>query len=204
MTVPSEADRLESLWAGDFGSAYLTRNLEVGDARAPFWAGVLERFPARRVLEVGCTQGDNLRHLTPHLPAHDVWGVDINADALARLPERAPGVNGVWGVGRALPFRDGWFDLTFTVCLLIHQPDDTLPLVMAELVRSSRRWVLCGEYHADERTEVHYRGHDGVLIKRDYGRLYAELFPELTLVEDGYLEADQGFDRVTYQVFEKR
>lgn len=197
------ATRVEALWASGFGDDYLVRNADVGAPRAGFWDAFMDRYPARRALEVGCTQGDNLVHLTRHTHAEDVWGLDINTTVLDALRRNAPGVNAVWGSARSLPFRDGWFDLTFTVGLLIHQPDEILPLVMSELVRTSRRWVMCGEYHADQPTEIVYRGHEGILFKRDYGRLYAELFPELTLVEEGFLTKEDGFDRVTYHVFEK-
>jgi hypothetical protein len=74
---------------------------------------------------------------------------------------------------------------------------------MSEIVRCSRRYVLCGEYYAAETTEVPYRGQEGALFKRDYGRIYAELFPELRLRKQAYLEADEGFDDVTCWVFEK-
>ena len=116
---------------------------------------------------------------------------------------RRPGVNANWGTAKSLPYRDGWFDMVFTVGLLIPQPDDVLPLVMGEIVRTSRRWVLCGEYHADDRTTVPYHGHDDVLSKRDYGKLYADLFPELTLVEERYVTKDEGFDRVAFNLFQK-
>jgi pseudaminic acid biosynthesis-associated methylase len=203
-TAPeSSTARLEALWAGGFGDAYLERNAHAAEGRAPFWDGFMERYPSRRVLEIGCTQGDNLLHIARHVPTQDIWGVDVNQEVLASLHRHVPGVNGVWGVARSLPFRDAWFDLVFTVGLLIHQPDESLPLVMGEIVRTSRRWVLCGEYHSDEPTEVHYRGHDGVLFKRDYGKLYTDLFPELTLVEERYLTKDDGFDRVTFHLFEK-
>ncbi len=75
--------------------------------------------------------------------------------------------------------------LAFTTGVLIHQPESTLPLVMAELVRVSRRYVLCGEYFAPETVEVPYRGVSGALFKRDYGGLYRELFPELRLIDEG-------------------
>ena len=45
---------------------------------------------------------------------------------------------------------------------------------------------------------------EGVLVKRDYGRIYQDLFPDLVLREEGFLTMEEhGFDRVTYQVFEK-
>ena len=204
MTDQPDATDLEDLWAGDFGAQWVDRNGKDFAARAGFWSGLLDRFPTRRVLEVGAAHGENLRHLARHLTPHDLWGLDINRAALDAMATVAPGTNAAWGLARELPFRDGFFDLTFTVGLLIHQPDATLPLVMSELVRTSRRWILCGEYHADERTDVHYRGHEGVLVKRDYGRLYQDLFPDLVLREEGFLTMEEhGFDRVTYQVFER-
>ncbi|MGQ0430943.1 MAG: pseudaminic acid biosynthesis-associated methylase [Microthrixaceae bacterium] len=200
----SEADALEELWAGDFGDGWVKRNGRAFDARAAFWADLVGRYPAERVLEVGAAHGENLRHLSNLIEPHHLWGLDINRSSLDAMPKVAPGINPCWGQARSLPFRDGFFDLVFTVGLLIHQPDSTLPIVMSEIVRCSRRFVLCGEYHADERTDVHYRDQDGVLIKRDYGGLYLELFPELELREEGFLTMEEhGFDRVTYQLFER-
>lgn len=201
---PSEATTLEELWAGNFGAAWVDRNGIDFPARAAFWRGISERFPFTKVLEVGAAHGENLRHLSAVTEPHHLWGADLNREALDAIPKVAPGANPAWAVARELPFRDRYFDLTFTVGLLIHQPDSTLPIVMNELVRCSKRWILCGEYHADERTDIRYRGEHGVLVKRDYGRLYAELFPELTLREEGFLTMEEhGFDRVTYQVFER-
>jgi hypothetical protein len=114
-----------------------------------------------------------------------------------------PGVSALLCPARDLPFRDHWFDLVFTMGVLIHQPESTLPLVMSEIVRCSRRFVLCGEYYAEQTTEVPYRGQEGALFKRDYGRLYRELFPELKLVRQQFLGRDEGWDDVTVWLFEK-
>ena len=64
--------------------------------------------------------------------------------------------------------------------------------MMREIVRCSRRYVLCGEYYADELTEVPYRGQEGALFKQDFGALYQRLFPELQLVADGFLSPRRG------------
>jgi hypothetical protein len=114
-----------------------------------------------------------------------------------------PDLNSLWSPARELPFRDRWFDLVFTMGVLIHQPETTLPLVMAEIVRCSRRYILCGEYFAERTTEVAYRGQSGALFKRDYGGRYKELFPELHLIREGFLGRDMGWDDVTYWIFEK-
>jgi hypothetical protein len=104
-----------------------------------------------------------------------------------------------------LPFEDRNFELVFTTGVLIHLPEDALPGAMAEIVRCSSRYVLCGEYYADEPVQVPYRGHTGALFKRDYGRLYCESFDQLRLLDSGFLPRDSGgWDDVTWWLFERR
>jgi len=190
----SEAGRLEQLWQGDFGSAYTERNASAGGTRSEFWRAVLDELRPRRVLEVGCNVGANLAHISGPVPPRDVWGVDLNEPALEGLRARLPGINASWSTARALPFRDGWFDLVFTVAVLIHQPEETLALAMSELVRCSRRHVLCIEYTAAANEEVAYRGQKGAFFKRPYGVQMGRLFPELRLVREGSVSRSDGFD----------
>jgi len=198
-----EAIRLEKMWSGEFGDAYVERNRVAGNVREPFWQKVLTEFSAQTVLEVGCNIGANLRWIAALRPPQQVYGVDINLKALNELRRTLPDVNAMWSPGRELPFRDRWFDLVFTMGVLIHQPETTLPLVMAEIVRCSRRYVLCGEYFAEQTIEVPYRNQSGALFKRNYGRIYQELFPELRLIQQGFLGRDEGWDDVTHWLFEK-
>jgi pseudaminic acid biosynthesis-associated methylase len=198
-----EAKRLEALWGGDFGNEYVERNIAASAPRAPFWNELLDGIQVSRALEVGCNVGANLTWLAKRLPEDGVFGIDINRKALAHLRTVVPNVNALYSPARTLPFRDGFFDLTFTMGVLIHQPPDTLPLVMSEIVRCSRRYVLCGEYFSDEPTEVAYRGQPGSLFKRDFGAYYQQLFPELRPIKRGFLGKDQGWDDVTYVLFEK-
>lgn len=199
----SEAARLEHLWAEGFGDEYVQRNIAAGEGRDAFWSLLIQQHPVNSVLEIGCNVGANLRWLDGLLPSHEVWGIDINETALETIRKRLPGINAVWSPARELPFRDKTFDLVFTAGVLIHQPESTLPLVMAEAVRCSRNYVLAIEYYADETTEVAYRGHEGALFKRNYGRLYGELFPDLDPVADGALGADEGWDDVRWWLFRR-
>lgn len=198
-----ETARLEELWAGEFGDAYVERNADVDQRRAAFWSDLLTDLPVRSVLEVGCGQGGNLLPLSGILEPNEVWGIDLNRAALARARANAPGVNVVSGRARRLPFRDAFVDLVFTVGVLIHQPESVLPIVLSEIVRCSGRFVLWGEYHASTTEEVAYRGESGALYRRDYGAIYGELFPELVVRRDGFLGPEDGFDRVTWQLLEK-
>ncbi|MBI4396952.1 MAG: methyltransferase domain-containing protein [Elusimicrobia bacterium] len=200
----SEAQRLEKLWSGRFGSDYVDRNLHAANSRRPFWFTLLSKYPVQSALEVGCNVGANLVWLERKLAARNVYGIDINEKALAVLKKDHPGMNVLWSPARDLPFRDGRFDLVFTMGVLIHQPPDLLPLVMQEIVRCSRRYVLCGEYFAETPTEIPYRGQQGALFKRDFGALYKKLFPELRLLGKGFLSRRRGWDDVTTWMFEKK
>lgn len=200
----AEAARLEELWSGDFGDDYVDRNRTAYDKRATFWSGLLPDLKLERVLEVGCNLGGNLRFVVDHVDPRGVHGLDVNRKALATLRQEAPEINAQFGSARQLPYRDEWFDLVYTMGVLIHQPDSTLPLVMAEMVRCSRKYVLCGEYFGQANEAVPYRGHEGALFRRDYGGLFGELFPELELAKTGFLSKDEGWDDITWWLFAKR
>ncbi len=199
----AEASRLEHLWAGDFGDDYVDRNADAYAERGRFWASVIERTAPDSVLEVGCNLGGNLGWIVESVARADVHGIDVNEKAIIRLHERLPGVNAISSSGRDIPFRDRWFDLVFTMGVLIHQPESTLPLVMAEMARCSARYVLFGEYYAPTTQEVAYRGHDGALFRRDYGGIFQELQPDWRLQEQGFLSRDDGWDDITWWLFER-
>lgn len=199
----SEAIRLERLWGGEFGDQYVDRNRDFA-VRQAFWRDLLSSISCHRVLEVGCNIGGNLQWIAKSLPPEEVYGVDVNLKALRQLRDLVPDTNALWSAGRDLPFRDGWFDLVFSFGVLIHQPDDTLPLMMAEMVRTSRRYVLCGEYFASKTEEVSYRGETAALFRRDYGGMFQRLFPELALRQQGFLSKSEGWDDITWWLFDKR
>jgi pseudaminic acid biosynthesis-associated methylase len=203
----SERDTpLSELWAGSFGDDYAQRNAEADRGRRPFWQATIERLAPVSALEVGCNVGGNLLWLAEILGAENVAGVDVNERALAAARERVPGADLRLASALELPFADASFDLVFTTGVLIHQSSGDLPSVMSEIVRCSRRHVLCGEYFGDEETEVPYRGERGALFRRDYGGLYARAHPELRLVHEEFLTRgpQSSWDDVTVWVFEKQ
>jgi pseudaminic acid biosynthesis-associated methylase len=204
MSDSEPTPHLEALWAGDFGDQYVARHLDAGSGRRSFWREQLARLQVQSVLEVGCNVGANLTWLAELLGPSNVAGVDVNRKALELLRERIPGMDARLANGRKLPFEDASFDLVFTTGVLIHQDPGELPTVMAEVVRCARRYVLCGEYYAEQLTEVPYHGQQGALFKHDYGALYQRLFPQLQAVDHGFLSRKDGdWDDVTYWVFRK-
>jgi pseudaminic acid biosynthesis-associated methylase len=202
--MSDEVERLVALWSEEFGDAYVDRNRQAAAGREPFWRWLHEHHPFASVLEVGCNLGGNLHWLAQLIPPRRVFGVDVNARALREARAALPDVNVLFSPAHELPFRDGAFELTFTTTVLIHQAPDAVPGVMGEIVRCSSRYVLCGEYRADELVEVPYRGQRGALYKRDWGALYASLFPDLRLVHERFEPwTGEGWDDVTFWLFEK-
>jgi pseudaminic acid biosynthesis-associated methylase len=195
--------RLEQLWQGQFGREYTERNAGIREVRGRFWRALLEEFPAQSVLEVGCNAGLNLRWIARLVSPGPVAGVDLNGYAVRQLREAVPEARAAIATARQLPFRARSFDLVFTVGVLIHLEPATLPGVMAEIVRCARRYVLCGEYFAPTPTEVPYRGQTGALYKQDFGARYRELFPSLRLCRQARLAREEGFDDVTFWLFER-
>lgn len=200
--MTTEAERLESMWSGEFGNAYVQRNAQASVGRDAFFQMLFERIRPENVLEVGCNLGGNLRWIADHVAPRAVFGLDVNEQALTALRGSLPSVNAVWGSARDLPFRDQFFELVMTAGVLIHQPPESLDRVMSEMVRVSKRYVLAMEYFAENEEEVPYRGERGALFRRDYGRLFANAHP-LTLVTTGDLQKDQGWDDVRYWLFER-
>ena len=198
----SQARRLEDLWQGNFGDSYMRRNLHTSEHRGPFWNEIFRTFHVTSILEIGCNLGANLQWITSLIPPRNVFGIDINKNALSELHRNQPKINVVWCPARDLPFTDQRFDLVFTMGVLIHQPEESLPLVMSEIVRCAKRYILCAEYYSKNTKEVVYHGLSGALFKRNYVTIYKNLFPELTLVKQGFLSKKYGWDDVTYWVFE--
>lgn len=204
MTETPEANdprHVERLFAGEFGAAYTARNQAVDPRKPAFFLDLFRRHGAERVLECGSNVGLNLGDAIA--AGLDVWGIDIQRGAIQRAWAERGGGNFVVGSLFELPFRDGWFDLAFTCGVLIHVPPSGLPDAMAEMYRVSRRYLLCAEYHDDAEVAVPWRGQASALWRRNYKALWLQRFPELTLVEEGYRSPEEGFDRITWQLFRK-
>lgn len=206
MADETSSEALEELWAGEFGDAYVERNSDAQKGREDFWRERVEQLELSSVLEVGCNLGGNLRWLGTLMPEGRIAGIDVNETALAKCREALPDADLKVASAYEIPFGDGTFDLVFTTGVLIHLPPGSVEKAMAEIVRCSGRYVLCGEYAADSEEEVHYRGHEGALFRRDYGGMYQRLHPELSLIDSGFLARDESssWDDVTWWLFEKQ
>ena len=206
MTAPSPAPPADTaqlaLWRSEFGAHYTDRNDLERPARLATWRRILSGLEVTRVLEVGCNVGWNLRYLTA-LGVPEVWGVEPQRYAIERARRDRPDLTLVPGTAFALPFRDGWFDLTFTSGVLIHIGPDDLGRALDELHRCTRRYLVAIEYDHPAEVEVPYRGHTAALWKRDHGATIAARFPDLRELASGPLGEADGYDDCHFHVFEK-
>lgn len=194
-------NKQNEFWVGEGGDAYTARNRVDWRARIPFWARIMDKTGARSVFEVGCNAGWNLSAIQRACPSARLNGCEINMNAV--LQAQAAGLNvshkdALFALSR-YQVVDTWIvtaELVATVGVLIHIPPDKLDGYMRLIATASSDYVLAVEYASlsGDEEPVEYRGQQGLLWRRDFGRLYQEL--GLKLIESG--DAGPGFDRCTY------
>jgi hypothetical protein len=77
-----------------------------------------------------------------------------------------------------------------------------LPVVLGEIYRVSKRYVLAIEYVAEEETVIQYRSHDNLLWKRNFLAHYRSQFSDLMLIRNGHWGPECGFDRTHWWLLE--
>lgn len=200
------------LWRSKFGKDYARRSCNVVEPENQRrlmrdWARMLRQAfdpSPSSGLEVGCNIGRNLlvlRHLLEKIhavePNHQACeAVRQNSDLRDVLLHEGDGFN--------LPYGDDTIDLAFTSGVLIHVAPDDLGKMTDEIVRVARYYVLCIEYFSDEPESVPYHSMDGYLFKRDYGLFYHERYPELRIVDYGFLwQPVDSADNCNWWLFRK-
>lgn len=205
----TDSDQLV-FWRGEFGNAYSERNAAQAKAmanRRAMWRRILEvTDPApASILEIGANVGLNLRALSEIADA-ELHAVEPNEKARDIL--QASGLLAADhvhdGSAAALPMGDGSVEFAFTCGVLIHiSPDDLLPSCR-EIHRASSRFILCAEYFNPTPVEEEYRGHSGVLFKRDFGSFWLDNFTDLELVDYGFFwKRATGLDDLTWWLLRK-
>jgi pseudaminic acid biosynthesis-associated methylase len=178
-------------WRSDFGRAYTDRNSLTPDAldalyRRNYGIGRRElnqRFLAKvprdaRILEVGCNEGNQLCALR-EMGFQNLYGIEIQDYALRKARARLEDAQLALATAFEIPYPDGFFDLVFTSGLLIHVAPADLPRALREIHRCAGGFIWGLEYYSPQPMEVTYRGHERLLWKMDYARLYLELFDDL-------------------------
>jgi pseudaminic acid biosynthesis-associated methylase len=152
------------------------------------------------VLELGCGTGTNLRAIKRIITSPQMTGVDINPDALAKIPEDARMVRA--SITEWLP-DDAW-DLVFTRGVLIHIPENRLQAAYRTIMQAANRYVLICEYFSPQRRMIKYRGQDDRLWADDFAGMLIDGY-DLKLVDYGFIYDRDLYpqDNITFFLMEK-
>ena len=187
-------------WMGEFGREYTDRNflsLEEMEDLCKRNYGLTqtelnERFlkgidRSIRILEVGSNIGNQLLCLQ-RMGFSNLYGIELQSYAVELSKSRTRGINIIEGSAFDIPYKDGYFDLVFTAGLLIHIKPSDIALVLREIHRCTRKYIWGFEYYSDHYTETPYRGHENLLWKANFERIYLDQFGDLELVKKQHLK----------------
>ena len=149
----TEAERVQLHWSQTqeySGDGYETNEERVLDRRKYLAKLITDQKP-KKVLEIGCFGGYNLRQIHAIDEKIELFGFDINKGALKYAKEKLPAINTVNGSIYELEkyFKENTFDLVFTAGVLIHIPCEVIEQVTDAIASISRRNVFHAEHHGD-------------------------------------------------------
>ena len=126
-------ERLAEIYSEDYYEPWHLESPEALRAmKAKTFAPVIreiEETAGRRILDLGCATGEFLRTLDPD--HHDLFGVDLNADAIARAAEAIPTGHFHSGTLTDGPFPNEQFDAITMIDFIEHVRDPETELRMA-------------------------------------------------------------------------
>lgn len=207
-------NKTEEFWKGEFGIEYAKRNTGLVARNAVFFAKALLPVMGIRqpqsVLELGCGTGQNLEALQLLLGTQtELEGIEINEQAAKACKVGTIHNRSIRDFAGYLAEPESdlleW-DMVFTKGVLIHQPPEELPGIYDLMYRASHRYIFIAEYYNPIPMEVRYRGHHGVMWKRDFAGELMDQHPDVKLVDTGfaYHRAPQPQDDLTWFLLEKQ
>lgn len=183
------ATKPETLWRSDHYKEWAARTDErravLIRSNFTLFYGILEDIQdeVESILEFGAGNGLNLLAIRDAFPDIDLHATDINPEAVEELHRL--GFNSV-----CCPItQDGLLpcDLVLTKGVLMHVPPTQIKDAYRTLYETARNYILICEYYNPVPVEVPYHGETGVLWKRDYAGEMLDIYPDLRLVDYGFV-----------------
>ena len=189
----------ENFWAGEFGNEYVSRSQgeEIINSNIDFFKKSLKKTEdIKTCIEFGSNIGLNIRALKKIYPDQEHHVIEINEKAVNHLKEFIPEDNIINdSIINFKPFKK--WDLVLIKGVLIHINPEMLSKIYLALVNSCNKYLLINEYYNPKPVSIEYRGHTERLYKRDFAGEILDSFPEMKLVDYGFLyERDPIHKRV--------
>lgn len=198
----------EKFWAGEFGAQYIGRNnsRDIVAANFKLFSDILSHTKdVDSIIELGANIGLNLEALKLLKPKAKLSAVEINEQAVKQLKQLELTQVFPRSIVGFLP--PSQYNFVFTKTVLIHLSPEVLPQVYDSMHHASSKYICLVEYYNPTPTMVNYRSHDDRLFKRDFCGELMDRFPDLVLVNYGFVyHRDNNFpsDDVTWFLLEKR
>lgn len=197
----------EDFWAGDFGNEYIERNRDektIVTSNTALFAKILSRTPdIQSVIEFGANIGLNLRAIRNLRPEVQMSAIEINQKAIKELQQIKD--LQIYNMSILDFSPDQQRDFVFTKTVLIHINPEKLAKVYDLLYQTSRRYICLVEYYNPTPVSVLYRGHENRLFKRDFAGELLDRYPQLRLIDYGFVYHRDTFpqDDVNWFLLEK-
>lgn len=133
----------EAFWSNIHDKYYLN-NHKVAKKRRDYIAKIVANNEIGSVLELGCHDGINLKHIEDAAPNVKTEGIDICKKAIDfgknKLKVNADmRVQSIYDLSN---FKDNSYDLVFTCTCLIHIPSERISNILQEMCRISKKFVI--------------------------------------------------------------
>ncbi|MBC3899066.1 pseudaminic acid biosynthesis-associated methylase [Acetobacterium malicum] len=198
----------EAFWKGSFGDSYIERNdsKELFGNKIAFYAEIVKKMDTevKTCIEFGSNIGLNLMAISALLPNCELSAVEINKKAIEILKSNSKIISYEKSI---LDFKpDYQRNLVITHGVMIHLNPDRIREVYQTLFETSNKFILISEYYNPVPVEIEYRGFQNKLFKRDFAGDMLDLFPDLKLVDYGFVyHRDKQFplDDLTWFLLKK-
>ena len=201
----------ESFWAGQFGDDYTNRNqgAKIERSNLLFWSSIIKQTGVlNSCFELGSNRGLNLEAIKVLMPDCQTSGLEINSYAADECSSKGHNIykGSILSPPDSLKEYLNSFQLSFISGVLIHINPDSLSAAYDLLYNLSSKYILMSEYFNPVPVEVSYRGHSERLFKRDFAREFWAKFPNLELVDYGFVWSEDPLapkDNLTWFLFRK-
>ncbi len=200
----------ERFWAQTYANEYIKKNSEFDHKLGSEAWGLMLHKTAGEVsnyLECGCNVGRNIQQIRRILPNAKPSIIEISKPAYDFVMANHNFQEAYNGAILNSNFEKSYFDLVFTVGVLIHINPNQLLDHMRKMYEYSANYILIGEYFNRTPMSVEYQGEEDKLFKRDFGKLFIENF-DVMLIDYGFLWGhiyeSAGFDDITWWLFKKK
>lgn len=198
-----------NFWKDEYKEEYMKKNASFDTVKGiEAWKKMLRKSEnIKSIIECGCNIGRNIDFLQQIDSNFDISAIDVNETAINFVKNQYNISDTFVGRIEDSNFDKNYFDLVFTMGVLIHVDPEELYANAEKIVGMSKKYVLVGEYFNRTPTMITYQGKENLLFKRDFGSFFLENF-ELEVIDYGFLWGyfydNAGFDDFTWWLFKKK